>query len=81
MQIIGYIASLGSLVCWIITLVKMFQTDTVLKAVLGIICGLWAFIWGWMNLEKTDQKNVMLAWTACMVVSIIMSTMQVMQAS
>jgi len=40
---------LGSLACWVIVLVKMFKTEKPLIGILGILCSLWAFIWGWMN--------------------------------
>jgi len=72
---IGYIlvsiAGLGSLVCWILVLIKMFKTDKTLVAVLGIICPLWAFIWGWMNSAKLGLKQIMLGWSVCIVLSII----------
>jgi hypothetical protein len=75
MQIVASIAGLGSLICWVIILVQMFQKDTVLKAILGIICGLWAFIWGWMNLEKHGQKTVMIVWSLCFVIGVIANVM------
>jgi hypothetical protein len=70
MLILYYIASLVSFVCWIMVVVKMFQNAGVLQGILGIICGLWAFIWGWMNVG-TVQRNVMLAWSVALVVSMI----------
>lgn len=33
--------------------------------ILGIItCGLWAFIWGWINAGKYSLTKIMLIWTA-----------------
>lgn len=75
MQYISYAASLGSLVCWIITLVQMFQKDSVLKGILGIICALWAFIWGWMKVEETKQKNIMIIWSVCIVIGMVANFM------
>lgn len=73
--IIGYIllavGSIGSLICWIMTLIQMFKNEKPLIGILGVLCGLWAFIWGWMNATKLGLKKVMLIWTACFVVSII----------
>ena len=51
-----------SLVCWIIVVIKMFQTGNVVSGIIGLICGLWAFIWGWMNVGKVG-RNVMVLWT------------------
>ncbi len=69
MEILGYLASAVSLVCWIMVLIKLFD-EGVLQGILGIICGLWAFVWGWMNVGPNNQKNVMIAWTIALIVSI-----------
>lgn len=75
MLILSYILSLGSLVCWIITLIQMFQKESILKGILGIICGIWAFVWGWMNTDKTDQKMVMIIWTGCWLLGMVTGAM------
>lgn len=74
MEILASLAGIGSLVCWIITLISMFKQDKVLLGVLGILCPLWALIWGWMNLEKTGQKKVMLIWSVCVIISTVAGT-------
>jgi hypothetical protein len=75
MEILGSILSIvggiGSLVCWIIVLIRMFKTAGVLQGIIGIICALWAFIWGWINSGAQNLRNVMLAWTGCIVLSVI----------
>lgn len=75
MFVIGLIlllaGGIGSLICWIMVLIKMFQTEKPLIGILGIFCGLWAFIWGWMNSSKVGLKNIMMLWSVCIVVSII----------
>jgi hypothetical protein len=71
MTILSYIAMLGSLVCWVMVLIKMFPAEGPLKGILAVICGLYAFIWGWMNAGRFGLRNVMLAWTACFVVSLV----------
>lgn len=72
-------ASVASLVCFVIVLVKMFQSG---DTGLGIACAvltlcaigpLIAFIMGWVNVEKYHIKNVMLIWTVLVVVNIIMN--------
>ena len=72
MQILYMVAALGSLICFIIVLVKMFQNAGVLQGILGLICSIWCFIWGWMNATKLGIKNIMLIWTVLIVLCIIL---------
>ncbi len=69
---------LASLVLWIMTLVKMFTDKvdgSVVKGIFGIICGIYAFIWGWQHHEKYNRKNFMLIWTALIVVGLLLNVM------
>ena len=68
--ILGGILGLVSLVCWIIVVVKMFQTEGVVQGIIGLICGLWAFIWGWMNAEKVG-RNIMVLWTIAIILATV----------
>jgi hypothetical protein len=70
-QILGVIVGIGSLVCLIMVLIKLFKEKGVLHLILGIICALYPFIWGWMNVTRLNIKNIMLAWSGCIVVQII----------
>jgi hypothetical protein len=70
--ILGMILGLASLICWIIVLIKQFQTAGAVHGIIGIVtCGIWTFIWGWMNAGKLGIKNIMLIWTLCWVVAFI----------
>ena len=69
--ILAVIGGLGSLICLIIVLLKLFPAEGALKGVLGIICGLYTYIWGWMNAGRFNLHNIMYAWTACIVLSLI----------
>jgi hypothetical protein len=62
---------IGQLICLVMVLMKMFPAEGTLKGILGIICGLYTFIWGWINAARFNLRNVMLAWTACLVLTII----------
>jgi hypothetical protein len=76
MNILGILAmlcSLGSLICFIIVLIKLFQNGGVLQGIIGLICGIWTFIWGWMNAGKLNIRNIMLIWTALILLSIILN--------
>jgi len=75
LQILNMVASLGSLICFIIVLIKLFQNEGALKGILGLICGLYTFIWGWMNATKLNIKNIMMIWTLLIIVSIILGMM------
>ena len=70
-QILAAVAGIGSIVCWIIILIEMFNRDKVISAVIGIICGLWAFIWGWQKVNEHGKKQVMQIWTACIIAGIV----------
>ncbi|MBN2432826.1 MAG: hypothetical protein JXQ27_15235 [Acidobacteria bacterium] len=63
---------LTMLVCWIMVLIQMFKVQGALHGILGIICSLYAFIWGWMKATELKLKNVMLAWTGALVLYIIL---------
>jgi hypothetical protein len=68
--VLASLASLVSLVCWIFVLIKMFPAKGPLHGILGIICVLYAFIWGWQNSGKYENmRNVMIAWTIAIVIS------------
>ena len=74
--ILALIASLGYLICLIIVLIKQFQNGGVVHGIIGIItCGLWTFIWGWMNASKLNIKNIMMIWTLLFIICIILNVM------
>jgi len=73
MQILQMVVGLGSLVCFIIVLIKQFQIGGAIHGIIGIVtCGIWTFIWGWMNAGKANIRNIMLIWTVLFVVSLVM---------
>jgi Flp pilus assembly protein protease CpaA len=66
MYYLGIILQLASLVAAILVLVKLFQTKGALHGILGLICGLYTFIWGWMHAGDLKLKNLMIIWTVGM---------------
>ena len=66
---ISYAAGVVCLVCWILVLVQMFKASA-LKGILGLLCGLYAFIWGWMN-AGGGLRNIMLIWTIAMLIGVV----------
>jgi len=52
-------------------LIKQFQNAGAVHGIIGIItCGIWTFIWGWMNANNLGIKNIMMIWTLLIVVGI-----------
>jgi hypothetical protein len=75
MQALSSLISLGGLVCFVIVLIKLFKEKGVLHGILGIICGLYTFIWGWMESGRLGIKNIMLIWTALILVNVVLVIM------
>jgi hypothetical protein len=65
------VVGIGSLICWILVLIKLFPAEGPLKGILGIICSLYAFIWGWMNADGQNIRKIMQIWTGCVIVGIV----------
>jgi hypothetical protein len=76
--ILSAVAGIGSLVCFILVLVQMFNRG---QTTLGIVCivllfccgigGLVAFVYGWMKHREWGITNVMIAWSCFWVLGII----------
>jgi hypothetical protein len=52
--------------------IKMFQDAGPLHGILGLICGLYALIWGWINADRLGIKNIMMIWTLLIIVSLVL---------
>jgi hypothetical protein len=73
MGILALLVMLGALICWVIVLIKQFQNAGVVHGIIGIItCGIWTFIWGWMNATKLNIRNIMLIWTIIIIIHLIL---------
>jgi hypothetical protein len=66
---------LVSLVCWIKVLIVLFSKAGVGLGILGIICSLFAFIWGWMKHKEYGLTKVMTVWTIAIVIMIPLNIM------
>ena len=73
--ILALLVGLGSLVCLIIVVIKLFQEKGILHGILGLLCGIYTFIWGWMNAGRLNIRNLMLIWTVLIVLGIILNMM------
>ena len=72
-SILAVVFGLINLACLIIVLIKLFQEKGILHGILGLICGLYTFIWGWMNVDRLNIRNIMIAWSVCIVLAIILN--------
>ena len=74
----GPMGAAGSFIIWIagiVVLIKLFQKEGFLKGVLGFICMLYTYIWGWQNIGKEELKlkTWMYLWTGAIVLGIILN--------
>lgn len=70
---IAYLISLATLVIFILVLIKLFKKEGVGLGILGIICALYTFIWGWINHKQQKITNLMIAWTVLIILGIIIN--------
>jgi uncharacterized membrane protein YphA (DoxX/SURF4 family) len=80
MAIVSTILGLASLVLGILVLIKLFQKEGALKGILGLICMLYTFIWGWMKTKENDNRNIMIFWTVAIVLTVIANVIASSQA-
>jgi hypothetical protein len=78
MGVIGTIGSVIAFVAGIAVLIKLFQKEGFLKGILGLICMLYTYIWGWMkiNQEELKLRTWMYVWTAAIVLGIILNLIE-----
>jgi hypothetical protein len=72
------LAYIGSILAWvagIVVLVKLFQKEGFLKGLLGFICMIYTYIWGWMHVKdgSLNLKTWMWIWTGAIVLGIILN--------
>ena len=75
MGILALLCLIGMVICWIIVLIKQFKTAGVVHGIIGIICSLWTFIWGWMNAGKLGIRNLMIIWTVLIILYVVFLSM------
>lgn len=74
-SILSGLAGLASIVLFIMVLIKLFQNEGTGKGILGLICAIYTFIWGWMKHKELNITNIMIAWTALIIVGGILSSL------
>ncbi len=72
-SLLALVVGLATLVCWIMVLIKLFKAEGPLYGILGIICSLYALVWGWMNADKQNIRQLMMIWTALVVIGLALN--------
>jgi hypothetical protein len=75
MGILYSLLVVANIACLVMVLLKLFPAEGPLKGILGIICGLYTYIWGWMNSSRFNLKTIMLVWTAVIILQMLMAGM------
>lgn len=79
LYLVALVVGIGSLVCFVLVVMQMFKHD---QAGLGVACivlifcgigGLIAFVYGWIKNKEWNLQKVMLAWTVCIVVGVLVN--------
>ena len=79
LYLVALVVGIGSLVCFVLVVVQMFkhdQTGLGVACILLIFCGiggLIAFIYGWIKNKEWGLQKIMLIWTACIVVGLLVN--------
>ena len=73
MTILMILLLLVNIACFIMVLIKLFQDKGALHGILGLICSLYTFIWGWMNAGRLNIRNIMIIWTVVIILQIIVN--------
>jgi len=69
--ILAVVGGIGSLVCLILVLIQLFKKEGVGLGILGIFCSIYTYIWGWLKSKELGLKNIMLGWTAAIILTIV----------
>jgi len=68
------LVGLGVFIMFIMVLIKLFQKEGVGLGILGFICGIYAFIWGWINNKQQALTTVMIVWSILWIIQICLSS-------
>lgn len=71
--VIALFAGLASFGCFIYVLIKLFSIEGVGHGILGIICSLYTFIWGWQHADELNIRNLMIIWSVAIVFGLILN--------
>jgi hypothetical protein len=73
--ILALVLNVACIIPFIIVLIKLFKEKGALHGILGIICAIYTFIWGWMNAGRLGLKNIMIIWSLLIVAGMVLNGM------
>lgn len=59
-----------SFICWLKVLIALFKKEGAGLGILGLLCGIYLYIWGWLKSKELGLKKTMVWWTITIVASI-----------
>ena len=74
-SLLAMACGIASIICLILVLIKLFPAEGPVKGVLGIICGLYTFIWGWQNVNRFNLRQIMQIWTVAIIAGIVLNVL------
>ncbi len=80
-SLLAVACGIGSLVCFVIVIIKMFQhgdTAPAIASLVLLLCGiggLVAFVFGWMKAGVYGIQNIMMIWTGCLLGAIVLNVL------
>jgi hypothetical protein len=74
-SLLAGLCDLAALVFAIIILIELFKREGVLMGILGIICGLYTYIWGWIKAPEHGKRQIMVYWTAAIIGAVVFSVL------
>ena len=65
------ILQITSIIIFFIVLIKLFKTEGALKGILGFLCGLYTFIWGWLKHRELQMTKLMTVWSIIFIIFMV----------
>jgi len=65
------VLSATQLIIFFVVLIKLFKTEGALKGILGFLCGLYTFIWGWLKHRELQMTKLMMVWSVILVIFMV----------
>ncbi|MBV9958582.1 MAG: hypothetical protein JO360_09180 [Acidobacteria bacterium] len=69
---LGGLLALIGIICQIMVLVKLFQTEGAGKGILGLLCSPYLLIWGFMNAGRLNLMKLMLGWIGLTIIGVVL---------
>jgi hypothetical protein len=69
---LGCLLLLIGIICQLMVLVKLFQTEGAGKGILGLICNIYLLIWGFMNAARLNLMKLLIGWLLFVILGVIL---------